>query len=389
MFDANLLEGRFPLGIALSGGSDSTALLCLATDAFGPERLRAVTINHGLREGAREEAEKAGATCAALGIAHEIVTLNLAKGSDLQARARNARYGALSAWARENAISAIALGHTQDDVAETFLMRLSRGSGVDGLARMPARFEREGCTFLRPLLEARRSDLRDMLKARSLSWSDDPSNEDARFTRVQMRQAQAQLDALGLTPERLSQTAKWMRAASEVCEQAADSWIAQHARADHGDAVLDPIALREAPEETALRVLSRVLCNISGNPYRPRLSALSEAVQGASATTLHGCLIYPHKGQLRITRELSAATSQELRWTLFGPLKPEHHIAPLDETGLSQIENWRDTALLPRRSLLASPAVWLDQTVVAAPLARPDQIWSAQAENPLRAAKSI
>ncbi|MGB7319373.1 MAG: tRNA lysidine(34) synthetase TilS [Planktotalea sp.] len=387
MLNENLLNGQAPLGIALSGGSDSTALLVLAAQALGGSQLRAVTVNHGLRTEAQAEALAAGKTCAALGVAHDIVALDLDAGSDLQARARTARYNALAAWAKRNNIAAIALGHTEDDVAETFLMRLARGSGVDGLAQMPARFERGGVTFLRPLLGARRSGLQSLLRERSIAWSEDPSNTDTRYTRVKMRRATPELAKLGLTSERLSQTAKWMRAASEVLEQAAENWIAQHARADHGDAVFDRDALRAAPDETASRVLSRALCNISGNPYRPRLNALQSALHSDAAMTVHGCLIYPHATHLRVTREYNAITCEERRWKVSGGNLDSYRLAPLGETGLNQIKNWRETALLPRRSLLSSPAIWDGGQVIAAPLAKPDGIWSAVASDPLHFAK--
>lgn len=387
MLNTALLDKQLPLGIALSGGSDSTALLVLAADALGPQNLCAITIDHGLRTGAAQEAIAAGITCAALGVKHEVIALKLEAGSDLQARARTARYDALCEWARRNEVGSIALGHTEKDVSETFLMRLARGSGVDGLARMAQEFTRGDTTFLRPLLDASRADLRDMLRARSISWSEDPSNEDARFKRVQMRQAQSHLNALGLTSERLGQTAKWMRAASDVLEQAADTWIAQNARADHGDAVFDLAALRAAPEETAFRALSRALCNISGNAYRPRLNALIGLLQSELTATLHGCLAYQQKGELRLTRELNAITSTEKRWTVTGAGIENHKIAPLGEIGLSRIGNWRETALLPRRSLLASPAIWQAGKLVCAPLARPDPKWSAAALNPLLLAK--
>lgn len=383
MLNATLLEGQAPLGIALSGGSDSTALLVLLVEQLGAHSLRALTVNHGLREAAAQEAEQAKGLCASLGVEHDTVTLDLQDGPDLQARARDARYEALSTWACEKGMSAIALGHTQDDVAETFLMRLARGSGVDGLAQMPDAFTRNGTHFLRPLLASKRVDLQTLLRTHEITWSEDPSNSDPRFTRVQMRKAQAQLDALGMTIERLAQTAHWMRAASQVLEHAADTWIANHAWAEHGDAVFDHAALRTAPEETACRVLSRVLCGISGNPYRPRLNALNDLLHIETATTLHGCLAYKYKGNLRITQELNAITQQNSRWTITGPLEPTHHIAPLGEMGIKHCKNWRETALLPRRSLLSSPAIWYKDQLIAAPLGDPRSEWSATTPNPL------
>lgn len=389
MLNTALLHGDAPLGIALSGGSDSTALLVLAVDAFGAENLQAITIDHGLRAAAQAEARQAAKLCASLGVPHTIRTLALKDGPDLQARARNARYMALGDWARAqlNSIPAIALGHTKDDVSETFLMRLARGSGVDGLATMPEYFERAGMVFKRPLLAASRAELHAMLTKRGITWSEDPSNQDPRFTRVKMRQAQATLDTLDLTSDRLSQTADWMRAASEVLENAADNWITTHAYTEYGDVVLDLQALRTAPKETAFRVLTRALSTLSGNPYRPRFSALSELLHSEVARTLQGCLIYRYKGTLRLTREVNAIENIEHYWQIDGPLAPSHRITPLGENGLKQCEGWRNTALLPRRSLLSTPGIWLDGALIAAPIARPDPNWKVRATIPLHLAK--
>ncbi|WP_293445072.1 tRNA lysidine(34) synthetase TilS [Planktotalea sp.] len=389
MLNTDLLHGNVPLGIALSGGSDSTALLVLAVDAFGAENLQAITIDHSLRAAAQAEARQAAKLCASLGVPHTTRTLALKDGPNLQARARNARYMALGDWARAqlNSISAIALGHTKDDVSETFLMRLARGSGVDGLATMPEYFQRAGMVFKRPLLAASRAELQVMLNKRGIKWSEDPSNQDPRFTRVKMRQAQTTLDTLGLYSDRLSQTADWMRAASEVLNNAADNWIKTHAYTEYGDVVLDLKALRIAPKETAFRVLTRALSTLSGNPYRPRFSALSELLHSDVARTLEGCLIYHHKGTLRLTREVNAIENIEHYWQINGPLAPSHRITPLGENGLKQCDGWRNTALLPRRSLLSTPAIWLDGALVAAPIARPSTNWKVRATIPLHLAK--
>ncbi|MGH1576431.1 tRNA lysidine(34) synthetase TilS [Planktotalea sp.] len=387
MLNTQLLADHLPLGIALSGGSDSTALLSLAVEALGAPQVRAATVNHGLRREAAQEAQIAKQLCTSLGVHHDTLELSLDDGADLQARARHARYGALAGWAIENNLGAVALGHTKDDVAETFLMRLARGSGVDGLAKMPELFRRDGMCFARPLLKVSRQELQDHLRVCDLSWSEDPSNIDPRFTRVKMRQAQSTLETLGLTQDRLAQTADWMRAASEVLEQAADTWIINNAWSEHGDAVFNLSALQNAPEETAYRALSRALCNISSNPYRPRLTALKQVLARETATTLHGCLVYRAKNTLRVTQELRAAQIGPSRWIVKGPIAANASLAPLGTQGLSQLPDWRETAVLPRRSLLASPAIWDKNRLVAAPLAKPDDIWQVRTTNPLHFSK--
>src|SRR5690606_29766263 len=188
------LAGDQPvLGIALSGGGDSTALMHLA-HGWGRARLLAATVDHGLRPGSADEARQAGLAAAALDIPHETLCWTRQGGGNLMAAARSARLRLLGDWARRHGLSAVLLGHTLDDQAETLLMRLGRGAGVDGLSAMAPARAALGVTWLRPLLEVGRAELRQWLAARDLRWSDDPSNDNADFQRVRLRQAISTLD---------------------------------------------------------------------------------------------------------------------------------------------------------------------------------------------------
>lgn len=205
------------LGVAVSGGGDSLALLHLMHDwarANGSD-LRAVTVDHGLRAAAPGEAAQVARLCADLGLPHD--TLHWTgwdQSGNLQAEARRARYRLMAGWARGHDLQAVALGHTLDDQAETVLMRLARGSGVDGLSAMAGRRDDLGMRWLRPLLAIRRDDLRAFLSGLGVDWVDDPSNADTRFDRIKTRQALAQLAGLGIDAEGLADTATgWDRPA--------------------------------------------------------------------------------------------------------------------------------------------------------------------------------
>ena len=136
-------------------------------------------------------------------------------GNPRQCRA--ARLRLLGAWARRQGIAAVALGHTRDDVAETLLMRLSRGAGIDGLAAMSARREAEGMLWLRPLLEIGREELRDWLRHQGATWIEDPSNENLSFERARIRRAMA---TLGLDPAQLAQSAGHLATARAALDAA-------------------------------------------------------------------------------------------------------------------------------------------------------------------------
>ena len=375
-FEAERAAGR-RIGVALSGGSDSTALLTLLADAFGPHALSAVTVDHGLREASRDEAEQVGAACSATGVAHEVVTWAGWDGSgNMQARAREARYRLIDGWAGRSGIRAVALGHTRDDVAETTLMGLARSAGLDGLSAMRRQFDRGNTTFLRPLLHVARADLRAVLKTRRIAWIDDPSNADLRFERVRVRQALDLLAPCGITAARIAASAGHLSEDRQaICDHLRD-WAGHHARQASGDLVLDRAALEALPPSFGRRIISAGLVWVSGAGYAPRSAPVTALLEMGSGT-LAGCLVTADAHQLRIAREPAAAYRSEDaapgavwdgRWRIDGPALAGARIAALGEEGLARLSADRRGSL-PARSLAAGPALWLGARLVAAPLA--------------------
>jgi tRNA(Ile)-lysidine synthase len=176
---------------ACSGGPDSMALLhalWLLRDELGIA-LVAGGVDHGLRREAKGELSLVGEQAKAWGIPFAQARLKVKLGGNLQQRARQARHRALQRLAREHAATAIALGHSADDRAETLMMRLLRGAGPRGLGVMGASADGLGgkCRLIRPLIAARRADVLAHLTRHGIRWADDPSNRDARFLRVRVR----------------------------------------------------------------------------------------------------------------------------------------------------------------------------------------------------------
>ncbi|MEM9756771.1 MAG: tRNA lysidine(34) synthetase TilS, partial [Pseudomonadota bacterium] len=198
--------------IACSGGGDSVALLHLAARVIGSARLAAATVDHGLRD-VTAELSLVARHCAELAVPHTVLTWQWDGHGNLQAAARDGRRHALAAHAEAIGADLILQGHTLDDQAETVLMRLARGSGVDGLAGIPPH-GRGG--WLRPLLGVGRSELRAWLRARDLDWAEDPSNDDPRYDRVKVRQTLPMLAEIGITPDRLAATAEAMSAEAQT-----------------------------------------------------------------------------------------------------------------------------------------------------------------------------
>ena len=378
-----------PVGVAVSGGGDSLALL-LMLHAAGGRPVAAVTVDHRLRPGAAAEAAAVAALCAARGIPHDTLVWDDPAGpGNLQDRAREARRRLIGDWARGRGIGAVALGHTLDDQAETFLLRLARGSGVDGLSAMAARREAEGVVWLRPLLGVRRAALRDWLAARGVAWADDPGNADLRFERVRARAALPLLGTLGLGPERLAATAAAMARARRALERATAELAARALVAGPaGDLTLDPAQLADAPEEIRLRLLAGALAWVSGARYRPRLVRLEALLAAIGAgrvghgTTLHGCVLRARGGRVAIRREPAgvappvplAAGRWDGRWQLEGvaPAGDGLTIGALGDAGLARLGDlWREGGAA-REALVATPAIWGGERLVAAPLVRPE-----------------
>lgn len=380
-----------PLGVAVSGGSDSLALLTLLIDwrdAGGPE-VRAVTVDHGLRPEAAEEAAEVARFCAARGVPHMTLDWRGWNGrGNLPDRARRARYDLIAKWARETGVGCVALGHTVDDLAETFVMRLARSAGIDGLAAMAARWDMDGVAFARPALGVRREELRELLRARGIGWTDDPGNDDEARERVRARRALAALAPLGIDARTLAAVAANLGDARDALDVQLAEAASRIARVEAGDAVIDRAGLAALPPETARRLLREALMWVGGAEYPPRGAALARALERANAgqsLTLQGCRLIARAATLRITREERAVLGHcvapgavwDGRWRLIGPGVEGATVAALGAAGLERCPEWRRSGL-PAVSLRASPAVWRGSELVSAPLAGLENGWRAE-----------
>jgi tRNA(Ile)-lysidine synthase len=232
-----------PVVVGCSGGADSLALLALAVgDGLTPV---AVHVDHGLRPGSEREAGVVADAAAGLGARFDARRVAVAAGANIEARARAARYEALEAARVEHGATAVLVAHTADDQAETVLLNLLRGSGSAGLAGMPARRGR----VVRPLLGARRADVRAECARRGLVPWEDPSNDDLTFRRNWIRHEVLPLLERGagrdLTPL-LTRQADVLRAESDFLDALARAaWPGEgEARGRDLAALPDPLARR-------------------------------------------------------------------------------------------------------------------------------------------------
>jgi tRNA(Ile)-lysidine synthase len=317
MAAAGPFEPRPHLAVAVSGGADSMALAFLARDWVEPKggAVTALTVDHRLRPGSAREARWVHEALRARGIAHRTLVWREGAGAgraNLQAGAREARYRLLEAWCRSAGVLHLLTAHHLADQAETFLIRLGRGSGLFGLAAMAPVAERHGLRLIRPLLGMAPDTLRAALRGAGQDWVEDPSNADPAFARVRMRRALGELEAAGIDAGRIAATAARLGRDRAALERRVAVLLARAASPHPAGFVrLDHERFKEAPAEVGLRALSRVLSAVGGSPYGPRfvrLERLYAEIRGpCRPRTLGGCAVRKARGaSLLVCREPAA-----------------------------------------------------------------------------------
>lgn len=303
-------EPRPRLAVAVSGGADSLAATLLAAHWVHERRgkLVALTVDHRLRPNSTAEAVLVGQWLANHGIEHHILPwLGDKPVSDIQGRARAARYHLLEQYCREAGIIHLLLAHHRDDQAETFLLRLARGSGVGGLSAMAAIRHSAHMRWLRPLLSVPKARLLATLRHWDQDWVDDPSNMDPRHARVRLRLLADTLAAEGLEPGRLAQTARTLAVAGDALDRmvadAVVEWVDIHPA---GFTWVRSDAWTQLPEDVALRLLVRLLCCHGGEEFPPRLErsqSLLCRLRHGQGGTLSGCRVVVLEGRALFCRE--------------------------------------------------------------------------------------
>ncbi|MBW8785341.1 MAG: tRNA lysidine(34) synthetase TilS [Novosphingobium sp.] len=263
------------LGLAVSGGPDSLALLILAAAAMSGG-IEAATVDHRLREANAAEAAMVAEICARLDVPHAVLPVTVDPGN-VQAEARIARYAALAGWAAERGLAAVATAHHADDQAETLLLRLNRGSGVAGLAGVRARGVVPGTRLplLRPLLEWRRAELAEVVTAAGLTAITDPSNVDPRFDRARLRAALAQAGWIDVPA--LAASAAHLADADAALDWAAGREWSENVTAEGAGLTYRPTA----PRAIVLRVVTRIVRELDG--AEPRGSAVARLCDDLAA----------------------------------------------------------------------------------------------------------
>jgi tRNA(Ile)-lysidine synthase len=383
--------------LAVSGGPDSMALMHLARrwlDLKGrePLSLTVVTVDHGLRPESEGEATFVAEQARALGFSHATIAWTGEKPkTGIQAAARRARYDLLASYAFSSGAACIATAHTEDDQAETLLMRLRRGSGVDGLSAMATISERNGVAVARPLLGFSKGRLMAYLRASRLPFIRDPSNDNAAFERVRLRHATKALASAGITRSSLAMTAARLGRSRVALARVTEAFLDRHFQVTPlAQGKVSREALEALPEDIALRALGRILSLIGGAEESPRLMRLEHLLENLKLTkteiTLGGCIIIAASGTLNFYREPGRLRVRP------APFEPGAKrvwdgrfilaFAPIDDSGMTVRQLGADgwifykktmkgrglPIMAPRLAALTIPALWKGNRLICAPL---------------------
>jgi len=309
------------LAIAVSGGADSLALCLLADRWAGTRggRVTALTVDHGLRPGARAEAVRVRGWLNERAIEHELLTwVGEKPTAGIQEAARAARYRLMSEWCREAGVLHLLLGHHQQDQAETVLMRHCRGSGVDGLAGMAAVVEIAAVRLVRPLLQTSPQRLRAVLPAAGQSWIEDPSNSDPAYTRNRVRALLPRLAEGGVAVPSVATTTARMARARLALDDAASTLLARCCHLyPYGYARFDARAMASAPDAVSTRALGWLLRTIGGRAHAPPIEKLERILSllirenSLAAATLGRCAMDRADGGVLVCREVRGLPSPQ------------------------------------------------------------------------------
>lgn len=293
--------------VGVSGGADSLALVLMLQEELANEgkKIVALTVNHGLRDEASAEADYVAEIMQKYQIEHHVLIWKGEKPiTGIEEAARIARYDLIKSWCEQHQVRSLFIAHHCFDQAETFLMRLQRGSGLDGLCGMTPLSYLDDLKILRPLLETNPSTLKEYLTNHNIKWVEDASNQNEDYLRVKARNFLPLLEqSLGISPERIANTMMVLQRTRNYLEEQTEKFIKNHTKSWDGVGVSFSLkTLNENSDEIRYRVLCTLLKEIGKNAYQPvaeevlRLSnrLLSDNFRGC---TLAKCeiLIFQHK----------------------------------------------------------------------------------------------
>ena len=286
VFQREIIAHNVPkkIAVAVSGGSDSLALTFLLHEFCTANKIKlyAVTVDHKMRANSSAEAKKLAEILAAKKISHQILSIKKSQvpQKNIEANLRELRYKLLEEFCLKNDIKFLFLGHIQGDVAENFIIRLFRGSGLDGLSSIAEISDYKNIKLVRPLLDFSKDDLQEFLRAKKVKWFEDETNEDEKFLRNKIRKFFNSFEEKNLIQGRIK------NAANEISKMRdfLDIILLKEAKKilqlqPNGSFLINHKKFQKIDEKIALKILALVLIEVGGKTYKPRLEKLKNFYQ--------------------------------------------------------------------------------------------------------------
>ncbi len=283
----NLLEKKpLRIAVAVSGGSDSMALTLLTNNwaKLNNIDLTALTVDHRLREEAKQEAKQVSIWLEKYGIKHKTLTYEgKLPTSNIEAIAREYRYNLLCEYVIKNKIDYLFIAHNQDEQTETFFLNLSRGSGIYGLCGIPKITIKNNVKIIRPMLIFTKYEIKEYLNSLNQKWIEDPSNLDIKYKRVKIRKLKSLLEELELSNERINKTRQNMERAKETI----DFFVNECIKNSFYNNTINKNKFLYYPDEIALRALAKIIQNLTKKTYPPRFESLENLYNKIKNNTLN------------------------------------------------------------------------------------------------------
>lgn len=321
------------IAVGVSGGADSLALVLMMNEELKPlgKKVVALTVNHGLREEAGDEACYVAEVMSRYDIEHHILVWEGKKPvKGIEEAARIARYNLLTKWCSKRGIKSLAVAHHILDQAETFFMRLERGSGLVGLCGIMPVSEMNGLTILRPLLYHYPEEMKDYLKSKNIEWVEDPSNQSDTFLRVRVRKFMPVLrEMLGIDAGRIANTMLTLSRTKSYVEEQTAKFIKNNVRYWSNAGVSFSFKIfKEQHEEMCYRVLSTLIKEVGCNVYTSRSEDVQRlcnnilqkdtSAKPFKGATLGNCEVFVFQGKIWVVPELKGQVSLSKKdWELF------------------------------------------------------------------------
>lgn len=318
------------LAVAVSGGADSLALVLMAKEQLSVYgyKIIALTVNHGLRKSAQSEAEYVAQIMQLNNIEHHILVWQGEKPqSGIEEAAREARYSLIKKWCDENKVKVLLVAHHLYDQAETFLMRLQRGSGLQGLCAIREVSEYNGLKILRPLLNTNPHVLKNYLSAKNIKWIEDESNQDTKYLRNKIRKFLPTLsENIGITAERISEATANLQSADDFIESQVDKLFGQSVL-QYGSEVFCFAHNEYLKWHTEIKF--RIIARLCKRQYIPRADSIMATVNALNklpfnGLTLGGKEIFTAYGKVWVVPEMCAKhKSSRSEWEKFTATNPQ------------------------------------------------------------------